>query len=487
MPGPKLPHAEIKKRAALAMLNIRRQKPDVRSQKSGVVCPRPFFLCLLFSAYCFLFIGCAHYPEYRQRPYYLKAMEAVQRAGSQINFDNYRGALMAGAAKVDITPPAGTSLAGFRNRINVPSVGIHSRLYVRALALSDGEDTVVIVGLDLLGVSDDAYEAVYKRVIEKLPLGREDLLISATHTHAGTGVMGKRFIEQQVMGHFNKDIFEFTTKRIARAIIRAYENMVPARMGAGKGYLMTLSANRMIPGGPIDPELSVIRIDDIRGHPIAFLMNFAAHATVHGSANLYICGDYPGWLQKGIERRFPGVVAIFTSGATGDITHRVAGEFPSSLEKAKEMGRILTEKVGEISENIQTDEKVEIVSLGAGIYLPPVQLQPLGFRIPTFLGQFFLDRKTFKNIILINDILLIAFPGELSVEIGLELKQMAQERGYFPIIINLANDWIGYIVPEKWHHTDAYEAHMSFYGPKMDSYIKEVIREFIGVLERRTE
>ncbi|MBT9131166.1 MAG: Neutral ceramidase [candidate division WS2 bacterium] len=433
--------------------------------------------------------GCIHLSDlkYTKSPYYIRTIMAIQKAGSQINVQDNSGALMAGTAKVNITPPIGTPLGGYGKRINVPSVGIHSQLYARALALSDGKDTVVIVGLDLVAVSDDIYNVAHTLIKEKIPLNRENLLISATHTHSGTGVMGKRFIERQAVGRFNKEIFEFTTEKIAQAVIRAYENLSPARIGAGKDYIQNLNINRMIAGGITDPEIAVLRVDNIKGAPIAYLINFAAHATVLGSSNLYICGDYPGWLQKEMEKIFPDTVAIFTSGAMGDIAPRLDGEFPSSFEKAKQMGRILSEKVLEISKAIKTHQEVEIICIGADIYLPPVQLKPLGFKVPTFLGRFFLDRKTFKNIILINDILLVALPCEPGVEIGLELKNIAREAGYFPYIITLANDWIGYVVPEKYYYTDEYEARMSFYGPKMDSYTKDIVKEFIRVLERRLE
>lgn len=442
--------------------------------------------CLVVLVIVVVTLGICLYPA--EKPYYNRTITAIQAVESQINVGDNSGTLMAGTARVDITPPIGTPLGGFGARINVPSVGIHSRLYARALAVSDGEDIVVIVGTEILAISDDIYEAVFNKAQGGMPfLGREDLIISATHTHSGPGGLGKRFIEQQFVGDFNNDLFEFTTGRIAQAIINAYENMVPARIGAGRGYIRNLSVNRMIPDGMIDPELAVLRIDNIEGYPIAYLINFTAHATVHGSANLYICGDYPGWLQKEVERKSPGAVAIFTNGAMGDIAPRLDGEFPSSLKKAKEMGRILAEKALEIAEIIETTEEVEIISIGADIYLPPVQLRPFDFKIPPFLGQFFLDRKTFKNVILINDILLVALPCEPTVEIGQKLKQMVQEINYHPFIITLANDWIGYVVPEEHYHTDEYEARMSFYGPKMDSFIKDIVGQFIEVLEARTE
>ncbi len=471
MSGQKFPDAEIKKRTTIGMLNIKYQRKKLGS------------LWLLVTGYWLLSVGCAHL-EYMQKPYYLETMEAVKRARRQINIGEDLGNLMAGAAKVDITPPIGTPLGGYGVRRDKPSIGIYDRLYARALALSDGEDIVIIVGTDLLAISDDIYEGVFKRVKEEIPsLEREDLLISATHTHSATGGLGKRFLEKFAMGHFDEEIFKFTTKGIARAVIEAYKDLTPARIGSGQGYIRNLSKNRMVEGGLIDPELGLIRIDDLSGSPKAYLINFAAHPTVLGRNNLYISGDYPGWLQKTVEAESREVVAIFTSGASGDIAPDLGGDFPSELKEVKEMGKVLAEKVWEISEEIETTEAVEIISLGTDIRLPPAQIRlNHHLRLPAFIGNLFLDKRTFKNVILINDILLISFPCDLSVEIGLKLKETLEELGYRAYIITLANDYIGYVIPRRYYWIER-EGLMAFNGPEMDSYLRDIARGFIEVLE----
>ena len=50
--------------------------------------------------------------------------------------------LLAGAARVDITPSGPVTMRGFQPR---QSTGIHTRLYVRALVLDNGEDSLAIL------------------------------------------------------------------------------------------------------------------------------------------------------------------------------------------------------------------------------------------------------------------------------------------------------------------------------------------------------
>ena len=64
-----------------------------------------------------------------------------------------------------------------------------------------------------------------------------------------------------------------------------------------------------------------------------------------------------------------------------------------------------------------------------------------------------------------RSLLLIGVPCDLSAELGLELKRHARERGYQPLIVGFANDYIGYCLPRRLYETDSYEASLAFNGP----------------------
>ena len=74
--------------------------------------------------------------------------------------------LTAGAAKACITPPLGTSLAGyFTDR---KAVDIHDDLYAKALIVDDGSDAVALVVCDMIccprEVLDRAKEIAHARL-----------------------------------------------------------------------------------------------------------------------------------------------------------------------------------------------------------------------------------------------------------------------------------------------------------------------------------
>ncbi len=92
--------------------------------------------------------------------------------------------LKAGVAKLDITPPVGVRMAGFAGRV-FPSLAVHDPLRARALVLNDGGRRAALVGLDLIGISDQTVAEVRKAAGSSAGIAPEALLIAGTHTHSG--------------------------------------------------------------------------------------------------------------------------------------------------------------------------------------------------------------------------------------------------------------------------------------------------------------
>ena len=99
-------------------------------------------------------------------------------------------ALEAAAAKIDITPDLAnekTYMAGFGSKGRHPQ-GVHDPLYARLVVLREGETTVALVGLDLLG-----FYLNETRDLENQWRGGDQnkhLFLNATHTHSGPDTLG---------------------------------------------------------------------------------------------------------------------------------------------------------------------------------------------------------------------------------------------------------------------------------------------------------
>jgi neutral ceramidase len=92
--------------------------------------------------------------------------------------------LYASAVEIDITPPVGTAFDGYAARKG-NSLGIHDPLLGQLLLLQVGEQQLVWISLDLLGVSLDFTQQVRRGINQAIGVPVEGTLIACSHTHSG--------------------------------------------------------------------------------------------------------------------------------------------------------------------------------------------------------------------------------------------------------------------------------------------------------------
>lgn len=241
--------------------------------------------------------------------------------------------MTAGVAKVDITPPLGTHMWGYFDRL-AGAAGTLDPLYARVLVLEAGNKRLAYVDLDLGRTFGPAsLESLRKAAKQNSDI--DDLIVQATHVHTGPVILdeysgGTPAWETDDLG------------RIEHAIHDAAENAVPVRMGVGYGaaYIgynrrhvnsdgsvsMLWSNTTQAPTYPFDPLIAVLRIDRLNGEPLAILVNYATHPVTFGSDALRFSADFPGVMCKVVEKAFGGKpLAFFVQGAAGDINVFDAG------------------------------------------------------------------------------------------------------------------------------------------------------------------
>src|SRR3954447_24522579 len=241
--------------------------------------------------------------------------------------------LRAGAASADITAPVGTPMFAYtaRSRIASPdknadvvdvladpdtnlyaksfvaSKGIHTRIVSRALVLQQGATKLALVQADLGGLPYALTQSVLERV-RSTGIDGDHLLLSATHTHSSTGpIWPADNLGYAALGgdFFDPRIFEITAQGIAEAILRADHGLQAARAGMATVQVHGASRNRepdpfklnkdlATSPGSINPDLTVLRVDDRRGRPLGLWSNFAVHPTSFGDGNLDFSGDNAG-------------------------------------------------------------------------------------------------------------------------------------------------------------------------------------------------
>src|SRR5487761_1116591 len=131
----------------------------------------------------------------------------------------------AGAAMSNITPRLGGDIVGGFSPIT--SKHIHDQLHVRSLVLDDGRNRLALVGCDLLGIHRGVSDEARRQIAESTGIPRENVLVSATHTHSACSALGKDIFkyDQQL-----DDYQQFVAGRIADGEKCAVNNLEPAEL-----------------------------------------------------------------------------------------------------------------------------------------------------------------------------------------------------------------------------------------------------------------
>jgi hypothetical protein len=381
--------------------------------------------------------------------------------------------LSAGAGKADITPPVGTPLAGYGDRMGRPSTGVHDPVEARALVIDNGIEKVAFVAVDHLGYDHGMVERI--RAIASPPTGikPDRIFVMSSHTHAGGGAYMEMLPQLAFIlaGKFSPETRSLYERRTAEAVIAANRNLRPARIAFGAGEAKGISRFRSSwpPDGPVDPEVGVIRVDSLGdGKPIAVLMNFAAHPTVLDGKNYAFSADYVGYARRALERMMGGeVLAIFANGAQGTIAPR-AFRGDDGWQRAENVGTILAAEVFKVTLTMKPKDSVDIklVRNPLTLKIVPTKVFPPNMEYPpsydSEIGAVsFDDRFAFVTI-----------PGELSSILNLQIKERGRLLGFEKtFLLGLTNDAVGYILSEDEYRHGTYESTLSLFGPAFGHFI----------------
>jgi len=284
------------------------------------------------------------------------------------------GALRAGAAKVVITPPVGTGMAGYSSRAGV-SQGVHDDLHAKAIVFDDGETQVALVTLDLVGMDRASYQEVRADIEARTGIPADHIMFTCSHTHSGpTPALRLDDDRTRILATVAHQlpvpkITEVWTATLLHKLVGlvdvAWRQKQPAKISVGRGEVDSISYNRRrayTNGLPIDPEVGVILMADMSDRPMAVLMNFSCHPVIMRDDSLLISADYPGAAMRFIEDHCPTAIALFAQGACGNIDPRPSlwGRF----ENVRRAGTVLgAEVLGVVNEMLCAGELKDEVTL----------------------------------------------------------------------------------------------------------------------------
>jgi len=360
---------------------------------------------------------------------------AASSARSQTQSDS--SSLLAGTAKVDITPAAGVAV----DLLGRP-LTLRDPLYARVLVLKDQNISLAIVSVDLIVFAS-------ARVVAeaKAKWGVDHIILSATHTHAGVsprGMLiqppaspdwtrsGKAPADTIDWPGLSKDAWYAETEDKVIAIIgEAMRSLFPARLVSGKGPIESayMAHNRRlvgkkgvtafwenpnrIPTKPVDPTVGVIRVEDLSGKPRALAVHYACHPVTLMGASV-VSRDFPGAMVDHIEAELGAdCMAMFLQGASGDLDpydlHNLRG--PNRFNISKQAGISLAKGALSIAGTLKTPSEPDTAT---------IQVKESLLTIPHRAGSATTD-VGLLTVVINRDLALFAIPGEPFIQHQLDL------------------------------------------------------------------
>ena len=423
---------------------------------------------------------------YFRESYYTETI-AQLRVGAETN-KLARGQLAAGFGRARLSPTVNAPsdvptegrfrslpLAGYGNRHGKPAQGIHDDIFVKAVALKVGDRLGVMVGADALIIPREVAEKAVRR-LEELGLSREQIYLSATHTHSSVGAWGQGIVAESFAGGFQPEARVWFSDCIVAAVRDALADFKPAQFGHGRFVASQFIRNRLVGGlGRVDPEFCYAVVKQDAGK-LAVLGVYGAHATTLSADMMEFSADYPGCWERAVEQATGGL-ALFLAGGVGSHSPVAGGR---GFEGAEQMGQALAKTLLERLPQTSLTNSVTFGIIGLDVTLPPLNARLSdNIRLRSWLAQKLLPVKShsFIQVFRIENSLWVSTPCDFSGELALGIKDFLRVQGSDAAVTSFNGDYIGYVIPSRYYHLNGYEPRiMSFFGPNVPDYFDELIR-----------
>ncbi len=425
----------------------------------------------------------------------LKPLPPVQRPLAGYWFDTYRKVriasndhtLLAGAAKVQLTPTKrGVRIAG-HGLYRKHSKGVLDDIYARVLYLDTGDEAVAFVSLDFIGFMHHRVDRIRSRVTRKYP---HSIVIASTHNHDGPDTEG--LWGEPVLGFLpfscgvDRYYLDWVEKKVAKAILRAVYRAKPATLEVGRfkippGYVQNVREPKDVP-----LDALVLRAQARDGSTIGTIVNFGNHAEALQDKNRWLSSDWPGTLCRTVDEALGGVTLFFSAPAGGMLEPANSPDDPEPqrIEFMRRHGGVLAEgtiKTVLTSMTRVKNPRVKIFSTKILLPLDPGGTVALVIRLglleprPMDNGSIITEAE----LVDLGQVKLLTIPGEISPEVGRMIKAKFNMKDFDAknlLLLTLGLDHLGYMVSPRQYSDPRfdYERSMSL-GPKTTTLVLQAV------------
>ncbi len=354
-----------------------------------------------------------------------------------------------GAAEISIAPERFDDVAADAKKHRY---WLHEDLLARVAIFQRGDIKIVLVGADVFGMAPWDLRTLRASLARH---GFDHVVFAMSHTHANVDTIG-------FYGYYPKAYAQHIVKQTEKAVLAAAKDMKPVRslrigsveMPLAGGRVVDLIYNARSPG-LVDPTVSLIQAIGEDGKPIVNVIHLTCHPEIIDRRDKRgLSPDYVGTLCKEVRRRLGGQ-PVFLNGPLGGM---LTPDAPArGYESAAAMGKAFAQFVVDAAKVATPTSSYDL-----WFHRRPVEVPITAKAILTFLenapGPVDMVEgrvRTEMNAVWIGDAQMITVFGELLPELGFEV--MAHMTGRVRLVVGLANDEFGYLIPSYDFRAGKYE------------------------------
>ena len=370
--------------------------------------------------------------------------------------------------------------------------GVLDPLQVRTMIVENQGKKIAIVGADLIGLPRAIVDPILATIAQETGIPTDAILLVSSHTHNGPytidGLYSFHVTDATYLDALPaklvasataaNDALQPATVHIGRSLVhhgQHHRRVLNKKDGKAfntwmPGVLNDLEVSPQVLGsvGPIDPELWVLRFDDLDGKPIGLFFNLSLHT--NGRGTMFWSADYPGTVAARVRATLgEHVVTVFAPGACADINPTLGGDAWQSLADyiaAQTLDAARRARPLPMSLGVNAIRRDLAVPRRDPASQPPEAIERLnwggrGGRSDVFNPQLDHMRAMPETLSVpisalnIGEFAIASNPGELFVEHGLAIKAHSP----FPhtIVAELTNDLIMYQPTRRAFELQGYE------------------------------
>ncbi|MEX0744515.1 MAG: neutral/alkaline non-lysosomal ceramidase N-terminal domain-containing protein [Phycisphaeraceae bacterium] len=372
-----------------------------------------------------------------------------------------------GVASVDITPPLGAVMVGYRSR---RATSIAHPLRAEAMVCRGPGGAWALITSDTIGYTRAFADPVRAAIAEALGIPAGAVVLSGTHTHSGpcSIVFGRG----EKLDPLDRDYLDELSGKLVALAQRAADDAQPGSFEVAYTRAPDVAHNRRIQRedgtwanewedregkhpGYYDPAIMLVAVRRPDGRRDALLVNFGCHPVVLGPQSLALSGDYVGYLRRQLDAEANAGLTLFALAACGDINPRTCIQTDEAHPGA------LGEKVARlVLDALPGLEPVAASAVASCCVEWSITRTREAGKYKGAPGRNAGD--VFETPIVAlraGELGIIAAPGELFSEYNAMLRAASPTR--HTLVVTLANDYPGYLPTDEAQRQGAYETTMA--------------------------